>query len=747
MPEIDVIAWTDAAFSQQGAVYRILGEHRPMQGRAAHAFAATMVSGTQDSKTIAVLQASVGLGKTLAAMIPAALVAISTGERVIIATCTKALRQQIADVTPVLNRILEELFAEHGMVLPRPIRVAERKAISGYVSPPRVDAFTQQVAALKTAGMVSHADIEHAEAFIDYLSSATELAPWFEMEVSEGRFPFGLTEFDFAMDPSEIEDDHGADYREMKAAADAADILVVTHTMVLMDTAMFGRTLDTARDAERGVCSLIVDEAHQFPLIAQNRATATVTLDTMTGLVPLLTARGYDTDVLADAIAGLVACIAGFDNGQPVRIVNAAPEMARLFVAVSPVYDALVDVQGETMVCDDVILTSHVEQAMNGIVGFMVQNRKAGSSNAAFRAVQDSEVLIRYVETATMPRPASIAMVPRYSAQAINRLWRTSTHGFRNVLFMSGTLSDINGSADLFLKEIGISQTDRVTHRVVVHPPLEPSRYGRIDRLVFPARDSSILPSLAVPNANGDYTNPEHIRYVATAVRTAFAENSVTLRRIAVLFRSQRALDMVAAHLRASQLGQHLVIQSAGVPWQLLVPAFRADPCAIWLGLNWEGMNLVDNVGRSLIRTVMLSCIPMTPSDTLHAHACGPKYAAMINQSRAWRKIEQGVGRGIRHPDDVIDLWILDPRWPLVADVVESFRANSRIIPAMTPGVSAGYGKFGWCLPERVLGPNEPDDAFAMACDGSYRTYGYLETDGRLHQIAGSPVEQGELVA
>ncbi len=54
-------------------------------------------------------------------------------------------------------------------------------------------------------------------------------------------------------------------------------------------------------------------------------------------------------------------------------------------------------------------------------------------------------------------------------------------------------------------------------------------------------------------------------------------------------------------------------------------------------------------------------------------------------QSRAIRRLRQGIGRGIRNAGDSCVLWILDPRFPIPAQMVNAGRATqgkaARLLP------------------------------------------------------------------
>jgi ATP-dependent DNA helicase DinG len=97
------------------------GEHRPEQLEMCRAVAEALVTSTH-----LVVQAGTGTGKSLAYLVPAAL----SGKKVVVATATKALQDQLADKDLPL--------VESGLGLPAPLDFAVLKGRSNYVCRQRV---------------------------------------------------------------------------------------------------------------------------------------------------------------------------------------------------------------------------------------------------------------------------------------------------------------------------------------------------------------------------------------------------------------------------------------------------------------------------------------------------------------------------------------------------------------------------------------------------------------------------------
>lgn len=703
--DIDVQVWTAFAFRENGPVHEVMGTHRPIQGEFADDIARTLTG--EPKPVIALHQGDVGIGKSMAAAVPVALHALATGSRVVFSTFTQNLRHQMVADTDKLNDILALVFEHFGVAMPRPVRIAERKSATGYLSPSRVEVFAN--ALVKHGGRYSAEERMHANAFISWARdpSSVEIAQWFEREDADGKLPMGLNELDFSLTDAETKSDLAVaeDFRESLLAADTADIVVVTHAMMLLNVSLFGRLLKTTTGADREFKTLLVDEAHQLPAMAEHRSSHMTTLSFIDDVRKTAAADGYAE--LAARLGGAIAAFEafvreGFDDGVSADVLVTGPSINQFCEMTAPLIEVLREILAHAIKDREFFLFGMVERALVTISPFDTLLHKAGTTDTEYLSIMDDEVVIRF----STERRIRFGMLPRYAAKAINRLWRTSTHAFETIIFMSGTLHGIDKNPDMFCREIGLKLAGD-THRTIIAPVRAPLRHGRIERIVLAPRDPSIHPSRSSPHPDiGSYTNYDHLRYVVSAIQAAALERrDGETRRIAVFLTSQDSLDFVRDGLENLQLGRHVIAQNIGVKAHSLRDRFKNDPGAIWLGLNWEGVNLVDDNGRSLIKTIIIPRIPLRPNDLMLSHAMGSYYASLVNMNRAWRTVIQGVGRAIRHPDDVVDLWMLDPRWPLHNDLVQRLHQPKTVKGNL-------YERFEDCLPSRLFAPNEIDDRF-----------------------------------
>jgi len=87
--------------------------------------------------------------------------------------------------------------------------------------------------------------------------------------------------------------------------------------------------------------------------------------------------------------------------------------------------------------------------------------------------------------------------------------------------------------------------------------------------------------------------------------------------------------------------------------------------CAVSRGKLTEGIELVDEEGRSRISDVAVVGIPYPPVDDLTEDFSNRAGIPLHDFLRinAWIAVRQAVGRAIRGPEDRANLWLLDRRF------------------------------------------------------------------------------------
>jgi ATP-dependent DNA helicase DinG len=212
-------------------------EYRPQQLEFAKAIERAI-----EAKVPGIFEAGTGTGKSLAALIPAAL----SGKKVVVSTATIALQEQyIHKDIPTLQS-----------VLPFPIQAALAKGRNNYLSLRRLEDYKlQSEVDDRLLSWLGHTQ-EGDRSELDFIPATDQ---W--MEIS--------SDSDDCMRSKCSRYNQCYYFRSRKRAEDA-DIIVVNHSLLLVDAATGGNILPKYN-------ILIVDEAHQLPEVATKSFSLSIT--------------------------------------------------------------------------------------------------------------------------------------------------------------------------------------------------------------------------------------------------------------------------------------------------------------------------------------------------------------------------------------------------------------------------------------------------------------------------------------
>jgi len=217
-------------------------------------------------------------------------------------------------------------------------------------------------------------------------------------------------------------------------------------------------------------------------------------------------------------------------------------------------------------------------------------------------------------------------------------------------VFLSATLA-VAGEMDLFAREMGVR-----SYATFLAAP-EPGTFGQLFYVGF--REG--------PDPSAGHRSPDlHTPFVADKLRELYPSLDG---KVLVLFKNFRAIEEVAASLSpwADAEGVTLLAHTPESSRDDLLERFRRAPRAMLLGNDtfWEGIDLR---GESL-RAVVITKIPFpNPRDPLtaalaarHAGRSGDEFRSYM-LPKAIVKLRQGLGRLIRHETDRGVVVFLDPR-------------------------------------------------------------------------------------
>jgi Rad3-related DNA helicase len=442
--------------------------------------------------------------------------------------------------------------------------------------------------------------------------------------------------------------------REMREAARQARVIVVNHTLLLLDAAMGGFLLP-----ERDV--VVIDEAHHL----EEEATRAFTISVTPGRVRSLLAQqrlqqNSDPAVQQRVMAASAeAWDALARAGRPDALGRqrlSAPIEEGLYLA-----GALTDLAESLQAKRPLTLDEKEDLLYDKLVK---RTRVLAADTRVVFGQEAKEERVYYAEQSASRRGRSGQPTQSVSAAplAVTELLREKLFERAPVIATSATLA-VGGDFSFFRSRVGLTGAQEATlpyafdyrsHALLYVPRMryEPA-YG--------AASAAYLDELA-----------EQMEQLIAASRG----------RAFLLFSSQRALQHVLKKLEDGPAGSHFtfLVQGEGLSRSELTRQFRVRERAVLFGLKsyWEG---VDVVGEAL-SLVVIDKLPFDPPDDPVNEA---RVNAMKQAGENWfggyalpvaiLRLKQGLGRLLRTKDDRGALAILDKRLYTKSYGAETLRA------------------------------------------------------------------------
>ncbi len=593
---------------------------------------ATLVAEALTRRTHAIVEAPTGIGKSLAYLIPI----VRSGKIAIISTANKALQEQLyfKDI-PFVQRNIQYF------------EVALVKGIGNYVCLDRLEAE-------RTDG-----------------SPDTRRWEWHRLVevMNNSAFAFngdfGTLDFQLPGDlRSKICGDsdqcawskcpyyHNCYIRQMREQAQRAQVIVVNHTLLLLDAATEGAILPR-RDV------IVLDEAHHLEDEATRAFTMTVTYSQITSLLKLKELQAHTPFKLQEEV---LRCAASIWHQLELQM---PPTGVQKITWRKPMQEALRLAEYLTALASALRRQPPLHQTEKEEVLYQKLIQRAG--NLAERvhmvfAVDKPEEYVYYLErvstTGSSIPSVEVSVAPLNVAPWLKeKLFDRWT-----VVCVSATLATVSSyppnlkpgdkgpNFAYFKKRVGLER-----HEVI----------ERILPLIFDYQHNTLLyipRDLPVPNYDNTQAPQDYTQAITQRLdRLVRASGG----RALLLFTSKRMLDQVyeeiAPHL------PYLLLRQGDLPRAELVRKFKGHGGAVLFGLKtfWEG---VDISGEAL-SLVVIDRLPFDPPDDPVHEA---RVTRMKSRGEDWFRdyflpqavllLKQGVGRLLRTDNDRGVMAILDTR-------------------------------------------------------------------------------------
>ncbi len=555
-----------------------------------------------------VFEAGTGIGKSLAALVPAAL----SGKRVVVSTATISLQDQyISKDIPLLQEIS-----------PKALNVALLKGRGNYLGLRRWEDFQR-------------------EQLVD-----DELSHW------AGNTDTGdISDLEF-VPPWEVWSEINSDsddclrnkcprfndcfYFESRKAAEKADIIVVNHALLLADAASLGAVLPKYD-------VLIIDEAHHLNAIATDAFSVGITSRGIRRLATRALKRVHAPQRLIEDIEQDAHQLFHFLNLQ-LRSFK-----MRLHHPVEEVQDLINSLNA---------LRAWIsEQTFDNLLDVEMEREKLKLK--AKSIISNIDTYLKCLHLVLEPQLDWVTWVERHDASA-SRMSITSAPldvseflhdllleraGLTSAIFMSATLATSGEDPFRFFK-----QSSGITGGVVQEKFLSPFDYKNKAILYLP----KMLPE---PNA------PDFLNLAANEIERII---EISEGRAFILFTSKYALSTTYDAL-APRL-PYPAQKQGDMSRQKLIEWFKSTPNAVLFGTSsfWEGVS----VDGDQLSCVIIDRIPFqVPDDPVYEARCEQ---VKQDTERSWfndlalphaiMRLKQGVGRLIRTQEDRGMVAILDPR-------------------------------------------------------------------------------------
>jgi ATP-dependent DNA helicase DinG len=587
------------------AVDALGGTERPGQVQMAEAVRAAMTDGRH-----LLVQAGTGTGKSLAYLVPAVL----HGERVVVATATIALQQQVVDRDlPALVDAVEPLMGRrptYAILKGRANYLCRNKLLGGMPDDDQDGLFDPSPTTQLGRDVVRLREwVDETETGDrDQLEPGVSDRAWRQVSVSATeclgaqKCPHGSECF--------------AELSRERAAQ--ADVVVTNHAMLAID-ALESFSIIPEHD------TVVVDEAHELV----DRVTGVATDELTSSMVERAATRSRrlvdDTDDLSDAAAALEAVLAALPEGRVVDLPGA------LLTAVATVRDAaraVVSGIGQAKDADD------------------AQRRFALSAVGAVHETAERVAAHSPYDVTWVAHEPRRGPVLRVAPLSVNALLREALFGQRSVVLTSATL-ELGGSFDPVARMVGLTGDDAPEWTGLdVGSPFDYPKQA----ILYVAR--------RLPPPGRDGASPKAMDELAALVEAAGG-------RTLGLFSSMRAAESAAAEMR-ERLDVPVLCQGDDRT-AALVSAFAADePTCLFGTLSlWQGVD----VPGDACRLVVIDRIPFPrPDDPLMSarsqavEDAGGNGFLTVSATHAALRLAQGAGRLVRRSSDRGVVAVLDSR-------------------------------------------------------------------------------------
>ncbi|HLZ61159.1 MAG TPA: helicase C-terminal domain-containing protein [Ktedonosporobacter sp.] len=580
-----------------------------------------------EQKTHAVLEAPTGTGKSLAYLIPI----VHSGKVAVISTANKALQEQLfyKDI-PFIQQHIKQVEAALVKGVSNYVcldRLAEEEhQFQFYLQDPQFQQLTEE---MRIQGKGFDGDFESLSFSVEHglrqrICGDSDLCAWRKCPLYSPCY-----------------------IRQMRDRAEHAQIIVVNHTLLLLDALSQGSILP-----EHEV--VVLDEAHHLEEEATQVFTISVRYTQIMSLLSLKLFRANTSEKLQQQVYQLAdqtwECLSQvFEKREANKVLLIEPIEPGLQLA------STLETLAQELLLNPPAFETEKEESL--YAKLMTRTGNLATSTRTVFEVGEHDRYVYYVERASLDGKDLSSLEAKASPLDVSAGLERALFGTWTTLCTSATLATVgtdrtqDATFDYFRKRVGLADTT-VIESILPHT----FDYQSHARLYVPRLQHMPAPVYGVSPEAEEYTRQIalHMYYLMRASRG----------RAFLLFSSRRMLDAVyekvAPHL------EYLLLRQGDMPRGELVRQFK-EGNAVLFGLKsfWEG---VDIPGEAL-SLVIIDKLPFDPPDdpvhearVARMKAAGEDWFGIYVLPQAVLRLKQGMGRLIRTKEDCGVIALLDSR-------------------------------------------------------------------------------------
>ena len=674
---MDIYAYIDQAFNPNGVIVGMGGRFVQEQYQYAMNIADVLMN---PDGGLGVVEAETGVGKSLGYLVPC-MIFLAThdiDEQIIVSTFTRILQKQILNKDLLFAQTVVEKL---GLIPPSS---GYRMGRNAFFSIERTRNVVQRLA---TRFSHDTAYVEQLDRFLQFaLDSVTSGSGlWLDWLDEYFQFPDRISSKDICLLYSGTIDNQA--YINHLNASSGLKLLVTNHATVIGN--------DNISEFVESAYMLIVDEAHHVPNLMTERMNKTLPIARLEYLYQSCRLFDFPMGNIADARKILTAwldVVAQYDRehgadddfyvssgGHKEWLLQQVEYVKLLLVALNKIEKHINGYQSNHQLNgQQVEYIDYLQEAIHALSFWVSAN------DFYYRALLFSE----------NTRNVSFAVVNPVASRLFGHICKKLT--LRTVITSATLMDSRDPDANVpIVGDLGFEQLD-----VLRMTSLSPQAYGEM-RFVLANRDLPV-PTSYDGELRQNRFNDDWLDYTAAMIKEASKTGATLV--LTYSFEESRLLND-----RLHDLGVQPITQMRGQKLLECLPSFLNGESPILITPSgWDGLNIRTHDDLQLLSNIVITRIPNSPKNELEdfvakEYMLSKNMPLHVVENILWKRhigfcirtLRQGLGRGLRSPNDSVFVWFADPRMPLYHSPKAKPLINAipvRFLPEYEQAVIYNYG-------------------------------------------------------